>query len=42
VFDERMRGGVYIVLAMISAAAIAVSAFALSESPRLEEEKRSE
>lgn len=37
VFDERMRGGLYILLAMISAAAIAVSAIALAESPRVEE-----
>ncbi|HET7371655.1 MAG TPA: DMT family transporter [Gammaproteobacteria bacterium] len=37
VFDEHMRGGVYIVLALISGAAIAFSAFALAESPRVEE-----
>ncbi|HET7307154.1 MAG TPA: DMT family transporter [Gammaproteobacteria bacterium] len=39
VFDERMRGGLYILLAMISAAAIAFSAFGLAASPRVEEEE---
>ncbi|HET6655293.1 MAG TPA: DMT family transporter, partial [Gammaproteobacteria bacterium] len=37
VFDERMRGGIYILLALISGAAIAISAVALSASPRVEE-----
>lgn len=38
VFDEHMRGGIFILLAVISAAAIAVSAIALAESPRVQEQ----
>jgi drug/metabolite transporter (DMT)-like permease len=38
VFDEHMRSGIFILLAVISAAAIAVSAIALAESPRVEEQ----
>src|SRR5699024_679263 len=38
VFDERMRGGIFILLALISGAAIAVSAFGLAKSLRFEEE----
>jgi drug/metabolite transporter (DMT)-like permease len=37
VFHEHMRGGIYILLALISGAAIAVSAFALAGSPKVEE-----
>lgn len=39
VFDERMRSsGIFILLAVISGAAIAVSAFGLAGSPRVEEQ----
>jgi drug/metabolite transporter (DMT)-like permease len=41
VFDEHMRGGMYIIFALISGAAIALSAFALAESPRVEEKDAS-
>lgn len=37
VFNEHMRGGIFILLALISGVALAVSAFALAESPRVEE-----
>jgi drug/metabolite transporter (DMT)-like permease len=37
VFHEHMRGGIYILFALISAAAIVISAFVLAESPRVEE-----
>jgi hypothetical protein len=38
VFDERMRSGIFILLAVISGLAIAVSVFGLAESLRVEEE----
>lgn len=37
VFHERMRGGVFIIAVVISAAAIVVGAIALAQSPRVEE-----
>ncbi len=39
VFHERMRGGLFIILVVISAAAIAVSAIALAQSPRVKEKQ---
>lgn len=39
VFHERMRGGLFIILVVISGAAIAISAVALAQSPRVEEKK---